>query len=346
MNPASLWRAAALVAACLLLPLSGAVAEDAAETCSVTGVRTDERPDPAGVPTRVTLGVLVADLISVDDVDQAMKVDLISVLRWNDPRLAAYAGCSVAKSSVWFPRFEILNSNQLLRELVARADQVEVGEGGSMRYVQRLRGAISTYHQLERFPFDSHQFQVRAVAFDYDAGDLLVEVDAAFTRLGDELDISDWDVASASGASEILHVDEFEATYSTFVLTIELSRKSAFYVWKVLLPMTLIVMMSWGVFWISPERFGPQVGLSATAMLTLIAFQFFVASVLPKLGYFTLLDKLLIGATTLVFLTLAQSILTVNLVAANRVELARRLDRICRWLFPLLFAGVWVVALA
>ena len=55
--------------------------------------------------------------------------------------------------------------------------------------------------------------------------------------------------------------------------------------------MTLIVMMSWVVFWIDPAKFGPQIGLSVTAMLTLIAFQFTLTTSLPKVGYFTVLDQ-------------------------------------------------------
>jgi cadmium resistance protein CadD (predicted permease) len=80
-------------------------------------------------------------------------------------------------------------------------------------------------------------------------------------------------------------------------------------------------------------------------MLTLIAFQFFVASSLPKLSYFTLLDKLIVGSTTLVFLTLLESILTTNLVSAGQSERANRIDKHCRWLFPLLFVAWWVVIL-
>jgi hypothetical protein len=110
--------------------------------------------------------------------------------------------------------------------------------------------------------------------------------------------------------------------------------------------MALIVAMSWAVFWISPERYGPQIGLSATAMLTLIAFQFFVASALPKLSYFTILDKLIVGSTTLVFLTLLQAMVTAYLVTAGQPERAKRIDVQCRWLFPLAFVITWAVILA
>ena len=315
-------------------------------SCDTSGLRTQERPDPEGTPTRVELGILVNDVLSVDDVGQAATVDLIAVAQWTDLRLAALAGCRVQKNFVWFPRVEILNSNQLRPLRINLADVVEIGEGGKVRYVQRLNGPISTYHNLARFPFDHHSFKFSIVTFDFPADQLILDVDKSFTRLGSKQNIADWDVHSASGSSAVEPVEELGATYSVFTLTIDLSRSDTFYVWRLILPMMLIVAMSFGVFWINPERFGPQISLSATAMLTLIAFQFFVAGALPKLSYFTTLDKLIVTATAIVFLTLLQSIYTANLVSREKSALARRVDRRCRWLFPLIFLGAWAFILA
>jgi hypothetical protein len=105
----------------------------------------------------------------------------------------------------------------------------------------------------------------------------------------------------------------------------------------VLLPVSLIVAMSWFVFWIDPSQFGPQVGLSATAMLTLIAFIFATTNMLPALGYFTILDLFIGGATILVFLAMLQSLTTSFLVSNDKVKLALHLDRVSRVLFPLVF---------
>jgi hypothetical protein len=317
----------------------------AASSCDTSGLRTQERPDPEGVPTHVQLGILVNDVLSVDDVGQAATVDLIAVAQWTDPRLAALSGCRVQKNSVWFPRVEILNSNQLRPLRINLADVVEIGDGGKVRYVQRLNGPISTYHNLARFPFDHHRFKFSIVTFDFPADQVVIDVDDTFTRLGTKQNIADWNVHAASGSSAVEPVDELGATYSVFTLTIDLSRSDTFYIWRLILPMMLIVAMSFGVFWINPERFGPQISLSATAMLTLIAFQFFVAGALPKLSYFTTLDKLIVTATAIVFLTLLQSIYTANLVSRERSELARRIDRRCRWLFPLVFLGAWAAIL-
>ena len=63
----------------------------------------------------------------------------------------------------------------------------------------------------------------------------------------------------------------------------------------------------------------------------------------PELGYFTILDLFIVGATILVFLALFESLTTSYLVSKERIELALRIDFVCRLAFPLTFA-VLIVA--
>jgi hypothetical protein len=108
-----------------------------------------------------------------------------------------------------------------------------------------------------------------------------------------------------------------------------------------MVPLLLIVLISFAVFWINPERFGPQIGLAATSILTLIAFQFALTSVLPKLSLFRFMDQLILGSTLLVFGSLVQATGTTVLVDRGKPEMAIRLDAICRWLFPILLIVIW-----
>lgn len=92
--------------------------------------------------------------------------------------------------------------------------------------------------------------------------------------------------------------------------------------------------MSWIVFWINPIQFGPQIGMSATAMLTLIAFHFTMRSMLPPVNYSTVMDRFIMWSTVLVFLALIESVATAWLIAYGKPEKALRLDQSCRWFFP------------
>ena len=102
--------------------------------------------------------------------------------------------------------------------------------------------------------------------------------------------------------------------------------------------MLFVVAMSWAIFWVPPERFEFQIGLGATSMLTTIAFTLSIAGKLPDLGYLTALDKMLIWAVFLVFLTMVEALVTGRLVMNEREQLALAIDRVARFAVPTLSA--------
>ena len=323
------------------LPCGRGYGAPSTAACDLPPMPVDQRPDPDGIATPVKIGVLVADVTSVDDVRQTVEGDFILKMRWRDPRLANFAGCKFTRTLVWFPNVELLNSSQLQRQRVYNADQVVVENDGEVSYVNRFFGTISTYHQLQRFPFDKQVFQLRMADFDYSSRDLQLVANKNFTRAANLLNIPDLTVDSVNGQAHDIDIKEFGEKFSVFVIQLAMSRNSSYYVYKIIVPLSLIVMMSWVPFWIDPDRFGPQIGLSATSMLTLIAFQFAQSAVLPRLSYFTLMDKLLLSSTLIVFLSLTITALTAYFVTTGKRDTALRMGAVCRWLFPLIFIVIW-----
>jgi hypothetical protein len=92
-----------------------------------------------------------------------------------------------------------------------------------------------------------------------------------------------------------------------------------------------------------PGALRPTVGLSATSMLTLIPFIFATTTLVPELGYFTLLDLFIGGSTIFVFLALLESLTITCLVSGDRKKLARSMDVKSRVVFPLVFLMLIVV---
>jgi hypothetical protein len=167
-------------------------------------------------------------------------------------------------------------------------------------------------------------------------------VDEKVTGWRKLLNISDWTVEGVEGTIGRLYSEADDGFYSRYDFKISAHRATGYYLWKVILPLCLIVVMSWCVFWINPAQYGPQVSLSATSMLTLIAFIFATTNMVPELSYLTRLDRFIVGSTILVFLALIETIVTVSLVSNERKEYVLRIDRVCRLLFPLAF-GVLIV---
>jgi len=54
-----------------------------------------------------------------------------------------------------------------------------------------------------------------------------------------------------------------------------------------LLPLALIVLMAWSVFWIDPALLPTQIGVSTASVFSLIAFRFGTRDLLPPVHYMT-----------------------------------------------------------
>ena len=109
------------------------------------------------------------------------------------------------------------------------------------------------------------------------------------------------------------------------------------YIWKVILPLVLIVIMSWAVFWITPTDASPQISIAVTSMLTLIAYRFAIDNQLPRLQYTTSLDAFILMSTVLVFFSFIEVLVTTILENQKRNRLAITIDRSCRVIFPVIF---------
>ncbi|MGI9625641.1 MAG: hypothetical protein ACR2QM_02290 [Longimicrobiales bacterium] len=328
-----------------ILPGDGASAQTntavSPAQCASPGVPGDVRPNGPGDATEVSVAVFLVDLTRVDDVDQSVVADLIVFQSWTDSRLEAFEGCEIPLSRVWHPQLDFVNSGPKSLRRTGLADQIGVGPGGAVVHQQRYYGTFATYHNLRDFPFDRHVFQISLLSSEYDEDEVVLLINDEQTGRRDVLNISDWRIGEVEAVPGTYVMETTGRRLSTYEFQIDAQREMGFYIWKVMVPLTLIVAMSWAVFWLS----GPQIGLSATAMLTLIAFQFAMVGVLPRLGYFTTLDKFTTGSTVLVFLALVEAVTTSYLEARDRHDDARRLDRNSRWLFPLGFFISTLVAL-
>jgi uncharacterized membrane protein len=133
--------------------------------------------------------------------------------------------------------------------------------------------------------------------------------------------------------------------FDRFVFEIEVARESRFYLWKVMLPLFIIVAISWSVFWMTDEPLAGRSRITATGVLTIVAYQFVVAEDLPRIAYLTLLDKVMIVSLILLAVTVVQSMIVARYQGDDPVR-AARIDRASRWSFPLVYAGLLLAVAA
>jgi hypothetical protein len=352
------WRVAhALVVALSVLPVSaagqepsepaGAASPGAAARsgdCSVPEEALRDRPDADGPPTSVSVGVRLLDVSKIEDVDESVTLDLIVVQEWRDSRLASLVGCELEIAKIWIPDLTIRNSGRVFPLLPERA---AIGPGGAVKYIQRYTGALAFPHHLAAFPFDAHHIGITLLSPEYSSDEVVLKLNEEVTgRAPTEFSIPNWTAGEPSATVGSTTIEMLKETHATYIFELPVKRRPEYFVFSVFVPLALIVAMSWSVFWISPERFGPQIGMSATAMLTLIAYQFAMRATVPAVSYMTISDEFMLGATLLVFLGLIQSVTTSFLVSKKRTDTAQRLDVHCRWVFPVAFLLLIVLVMS
>jgi Neurotransmitter-gated ion-channel ligand binding domain/Neurotransmitter-gated ion-channel transmembrane region len=303
-----------------------------------------ERPNADAGPTQVSVGIWFIDINNIDSAEQSFRADVFIVLRWKDPRLA-HTGAGVAHyplDQIWNPRVVIVNETNSVSHRLP--ESVEVEADGTVSYRQRFVGSFAQALVLKSFPFDKQTFRVQLAAVKYSPSEVNFVADQKWLDAGikraagisKSITLPDWTVekwdlkplvyALAPGLENSGYVFEFTA-----------SRNVQHYILKVILPLVLIVIMSWTVFWIDPIHANSQISVAVTSMLTLIAYRFAVDSQLPRLPYMTRLDAFILTSTLLVFFSLIEVLVTTILDNNQQTERAKKIDRYCRAIFPVIF---------
>jgi hypothetical protein len=291
-----------------------------------------------GKPTEIQVLGAVLDIDRINSAEQNFTLNFYAIFRWLDTRLAHDGPGNDIRSlsEVWNPRLTLLNTQKYWENT---RDEVEISPEGLVTYRLHVFGDFSQPLELRDFPQDSHVFEVPVVAAGYRANDIIFIPDTHMDSfMAEKLSVADWKVRD-------LRADPREVTFANglklpgFVFSFEGKRLLHHYVIKAIVPLCLIVMMSWVVFWINPEQVSNQLSVAVTTVLTLIAYHIALSGRLPEIPYLTHMDKFLFSSTVLVFMALIEVVITSHLSSTNQLKLARRIDLTARWAFPLLFVS-------
>lgn len=312
---------------------------------SVAGEDITQRPGPESSPTKVWFAAYIIDIHSISSTDQSFTANIFYRLRWHDPRLAGLAEKTVTRplGEIWNPQHQITNQQRVWKTF---PEQAEVSPEGEVLYRQRVFGTFSQPLDLKEFPFDEHYFAVNFVVVGTKSSEIQLLPDPDLSSgIAARLSLADWKVHDLISVPK--HYDPLPDVQALpgFVVSFGAERELGYYFFKIILPLVLIVMMSWLVFWIDPSLTAVQISVSVTSMLTLIAYRFMISGFLPRISYMTHLDKLVIGATVLVFTVLVEAVYTSTLVNRDKLEKALAVDRKCRIVFPTLLVLLFTVTL-
>jgi len=309
-----------------------------------------DRPAAGAGPTQVSVGIWIVDITNIDGAQQNFTADLAVVFRWKDARLA-HTGTGVAYyalEQIWTPRVGIANETSSVVHKFPESAEVE--PDGTVLYRQRYVGAFTQPLRLRSFPFDRQAFHIQLVAIRYRPDEVMFVPDQNWINNGlkqgagiaPSITLPDWTIEKWE-TTPVTYALAPGFEYSGYAFEFTAARNVQHYILKVILPLILIVIMSWAGFWIDPVHSASQISVAVTSMLTLIAYRFAVDTQLPRLPYMTRLDVFFLISTLLVFFSLIEVLITTILDNNHRKKQAQTIDRYCRIIFPAVFLSASIV---
>ena len=128
------------------------------------------------------------------------------------------------------------------------------------------------------------------------------------------------------------YVNELDYKQSRFAISYEIERLYFYYIAKILLPIMLILIISWSVFWLNPKYLEGRLTVGVVCLLSLIAYNFVVDKDIPKLGYLTIMDYIILVSYFFSGISTVQSIF-IN-VTENNIGKARKIDNYFKVFIP------------
>jgi hypothetical protein len=299
------------------------------------------RSMPIGkTPLKVSIGLHVSNLADINQASETFDVAGYLMYNWRDPRLAYQPQpneTSRASSfdKIWHPAIEMVN----FKSSTSSDTLVNILPDGTVEAQERFSKTLSSGLTLQKFPFDRQSLQVVLESLQYDARSVKLIADSDRISIGTDsfVSLSEWQIGKLTGTNSQSFFPPEKQHYSRVTVAINVNRNSGFYVFKIMLPLLLITVTSWSVFWIDPQEFSAQIGIAFTNLLTIVALLLVINDTLPRVGYLTLMD----GFTMICFLTIVVAVLV--LIFAHRSTIkdngnrAQKIHNLARWSVPATF---------
>ncbi|GFO83472.1 MAG: hypothetical protein A49_30990 [Methyloceanibacter sp.] len=298
----------------------------------------------------------MADIVNLDEVNETFQAELVIGAEWMDPRLAfdpvqvgadqklfqgAWQFAEVFAG--WWPQLLIVNE---VGNGALNAVRVVVHSDGRVRFMEQRSVTLETPMQLAQFPFDRQKLEARIISFGDHSDQVLLKVDERilgateeFVKRHRKVDIAQWEFESlelTSGTADVRYYGG-NKVYSKIDLAISLKRQSANFVWKIIFPLIVLVLLMWAVFWLEVDNLSERLNLAFIGVLTIIAYQFIVDGTMPRISYFTFTDIILVYSFVTMALAIFESVIVYSLYRAGHQPLAERVDLIAQWTFPMVY---------
>lgn len=306
-------------------------------------------PPPGNDATLIDVGFHLLSLSDIDVIHSRFRFEIYAEFEWCDPRMAFderiegkpsrlfYGDTAKDKlEGMWIPDLEVADS---IGDTESTAQRIEIRADGTVLISGFFHGAVAARFDLRHFPFDQQSLTIAMESFTFNRDVVQLRPNEDLVGYGENLYLPEWRIRGVTASTIDAGQVRDRVPFSRAEYKINIKRETGYYLFKLSVPLILIVMLSWSVFWMRNESLGGRMRISSTAFLTIVAYQFAVSGSLPKVAYLTLMDKLMIASFILIALSALENMVAVLMAEKNPAG-AHKLDRRSQWIFPLAYVVV------
>ncbi|RYU62368.1 hypothetical protein EWI61_02440 [Methylolobus aquaticus] len=310
--------------------------------------RPTDPPPPAPLPAEVEVAAYLMDLLSIDEKEQTFQAEILFNFRWKDPRLAdrhteplrlIEDAVSERLQTIWNPNVQFVNAVE--KQTFNQA--LTLHPDGTVEHRVDVLGRFSTPMDFQRFPFDRQRLKIMLESFLEQTGQLRFTIDRDRTRADPDSASGDLNLVGVHASVTQSAISGWNEDFSRYVLELAVERNVSFYTWRVIVPIMIIVMISFALFFVDIASYHDRVGIAMACLLACVATQFAISFSLPRISYLTPIDRFFVW--TYISIGFGVGLSTwVKILESRGSANWQRVDWHSRWLSPVIFfAGVAAV---
>jgi hypothetical protein len=302
-------------------------------------------------PIPVRIGIKLEQITSVDQKAENYGVVATLAMNWRDPGLAfdpetvqdrfqIYEGdafsAEMSRGGQNWPKFTVVNQqgNRWVQNRL-----VVIRPEGEAAYLERFSTTLQAPDfDFRNFPFDVQKFFIRIDLLAAEWMFSLEEIEG-YSQVGEKLGEEEWvvtDLATSFARGSIL-----QRPVPRYNFEFLAKRHVEYYFFRILLPLAVIISVSWVLFFL--KDYAKRVDAAGANLLLFIAFNFAISHDLPRLGYLTFLDTLLISAFLVTAVVLILSVYLRREEMKGRETFVATVDRYVITFYPLAYIATIIV---
>ncbi|XP_078692487.1 neuronal acetylcholine receptor subunit alpha-10-like isoform X2 [Branchiostoma floridae x Branchiostoma belcheri] len=242
----------------------------------------------ASTAVNVDFDISLRQIIELAEKEQTFRLNVWLRLYWEDEFLTWNASehdgvdtLTIHSADIWRPDIFLYNNIAETYGAIEPVTDVTVTSDGRVSYLQPAIFTSACPVGIERFPFDKQECELEFGSWMYASSKLNLSVVKPYADRRVFTKNEEWIVKGVPMERRVALYPCCPEPFTTAVLTVQLERRSFFYMFNMVLPCIILMVLNVLGFYIPPDS-GERLGFFMTILLALVVFLQVLASSLPK----------------------------------------------------------------